>query len=71
MARAAKWDFDLALSNAWHGEAFARTKRLKKFSAYVGNESVEGRRAPDEVGVLTLFREMQAHGKDVKITRLN
>lgn len=65
-ARAAKQQFEMFVSGAWHGEAFARTKRLKPLSDYL-TEHVD-QRPPD---LLSAFREMKARGVSVDIKKLN
>lgn len=72
-ARAAKHEVDVAIATAWHGEAFARTKRLKRLSSYLEGDVRTKVEAPanDADGVLSLFKDMAAKGKDVKISRVN
>jgi hypothetical protein len=67
MARAAKRNLELAITGAWHAEAFARTKRMKKLSAYLpGEQPLNG--GDDVIGI---FRAMKKGGKPVSIRKLN
>jgi hypothetical protein len=55
-ARAAKDAYELALSQAWHGEVFARQKKLKNLSDYLPREKDAEPVAPELVldAMLTL-----------------
>lgn len=60
---------DLAVSQAWHAESFARTKRLKPLSAYQSGER-ERSKGAGGVALLNYALELQAQGKFVKIEKL-
>ena len=66
-ARAAKRNFELALSQAWHTEAFAREKRLKKLAEYL--EGPPKARTADEI--LDAFLMFQALGAPMTIREVN
>lgn len=66
LSRAAKHQFELAVTNAWHGETFARTKRLKKLSTYL---KPKGSETPaDMLGAFKAFRHA---GLPINIRKLN
>lgn len=68
MVRAAKRDIDRTIAGAWHGEAFARTKRLKKLGNYVGDGPA---REGSSAEALSMFRAFKKQGLPIKIKRLN
>jgi hypothetical protein len=59
--------YDLALAQAWHTEAFAREKRLKKLSDYQGKKSGKRSVAADAVA---FFHSLKARGVPVEIRRV-
>lgn len=66
MARAANRHVDLAILGAWHAEAFARTKVLKKLSAYMQRQETPQSNAAQ---ALAFFHSLKARGVPVTITR--
>lgn len=67
-ARAAKDAFDLAVSQAWHGEVFARQKKLKDLSDYLSSKADEGPVAPEVV--LDAMLTLQAAGVPMNIKKV-
>jgi hypothetical protein len=65
-ALAEKRRYDQAISQAWHTEMFARTKRLKKLSSYLKDE---GEQTNPVAGLTAMFKQLQAKGKFAKITQ--
>ena len=68
-AKAAKSAFDLAIMQAWHGEAFARSKRLEKLSKYLGSKERVRPQTPAEM--LEVLRSFQSKGAGMNIRRVN
>ena len=70
VSRRHKREFDLTVSGAWHAEAFARTKKLKKLSEYVGDKpkSVKAT-TPDEM--FAVLQMMKAGGAPLNIRTIN
>lgn len=66
-ALAAERRADLALFQAWHGEAFAREKRLKSLSKYTVRKPQK--QGPEEL--LAAMREFQARGAKMTIRRVS
>lgn len=66
-ALAEKRALDRAVSQAWHTEMFARTKRLKKLSAYLVEDA--GVKLDPVAGLTAMFEQLQAKGKFARITR--
>lgn len=64
-SRAAKQDYELAVAQAWHTEAFARTKRLKRLIDYLKEPKAQ---TPEEI--LAAFRSFQSHGAPMEIEQL-
>ena len=60
---AAERQAEMALFQAWHGEAFAREKRLKPLSKYI--KSGARKQSPEEL--LAAFRDFQARGAKMEI----
>lgn len=48
-AKAEKKAFDLAITQAWHIEAFARQKQLNKLSSYIGSSEPRRPQTPEEM----------------------
>lgn len=67
-ALAAKAEYELALSQAWHTEAFHRAKKLKALADYLPREEAET--VQPEV-ILDAMLTMQAHGVPMKVEWLN
>lgn len=59
----AKRAFDLAISTAWHTEAFARTKQLPKLATLLS----EGGKKSSATEALAFFHGLRAKGVPVKI----
>lgn len=68
-ARAAKRALDLSVSQAWHGEAFARQKHLEKLSKYIGSSEPKRAQTPEEM--LAVFRSFQSQGAGMTITQVH
>lgn len=68
-ARAAQSEYDLAVSQAWHGEAFARAKKLKSLSEYLP-KGESSQSIPPEA-ILDAMMTMKAHGVPMDIRKLN
>jgi len=66
-ARRQKREFELAVTGAWHAEAFARSKRLKKLSDYLQPKAT----ASTPAEMLAVLRELQAGGAPMNIRRVN
>ncbi len=66
-ARAAKRKIEASLSQAWHTEAFARTKKLPRLHDLFGEKP----KAQTPTEILEAFRTFQRHGAPMKITRIN
>lgn len=66
-ARAAKKNHEAMLFQAWHTEAFARTKKLPKLTDILG----EKRKAQTPEEMLDVFRQFQARGAGMTIRQLN
>lgn len=66
-ARRARREQELAILQAWHGEAFARTKRLKGLSDYLG----EKKKAQTPEEMLAVFRSFQSRGAPMNIRQVN
>jgi hypothetical protein len=66
-AQAARQDYELALAQAWHGEVFAREKRLKKLKEYLPRKTS----AATGEDILNGMMRMQAAGVPMNIRRLN
>ncbi len=68
-ALAAKSEYELALYQAWHGEAFARAKKLESLKRYL---PADGEAEPVQAEViLDAMMTMQAHGVPMEIKRLH
>lgn len=67
-ARAAKDAFELALSQAWHGEVFARQNKLKQLSQYLPREDGADPVQPEVV--LDAMMTLQAAGVPMQIKRV-
>ena len=67
-ARAANRDVEAAVAQAWHGEAFAREKRLKPLSKYLGGLKPQKPQGPAEM--LAIFRDLQARGAGIEIAKV-
>jgi hypothetical protein len=65
-ALAVKRQFDIAITMAWHTEAFARTKKLPKLSALIGDGPKAGSKAAEAVA---WAHRMKARGFDIQITK--
>ena len=65
---AAERKFDLALFQAWHGEAFSREKRLKPLSKY-RTQSGPAKQSPEQM--LAILKELKARGAKMDIRRVN
>lgn len=66
---AAKQRAELAISQAWHGEAFARAKKLKGLDHYLlGGDSAE---PVQPEAILDAMMTMQAHGVPMQIKKLS
>lgn len=61
---AAKRQFDLAISTAWHTEAFARTKKLPKLASLIGDH--DGKKS-SAAQAIAFFHGLKAKGVPVKI----
>jgi hypothetical protein len=69
-ARAAKRRHDLAIVQAWHGEAFARAKLLKGLAHYLGTKPKPTRaQTPDEM--FAALQMMHAGGAPLSIRQIN
>lgn len=68
-ALAAKSEYELALYQAWHGEAFARAKKLESLKHYLPSEGA-GEPVQPEV-ILDAMMTMQAHGVPMNIRKLH
>ena len=66
-ARAAKRKQEAALSQAWHTEAFARTKKLPRLSDLFGEKTKA--QTPEEI--LAVFRQFHSGGAPMNIKKLN
>lgn len=66
--RAADRRVDLALFQAWHGEAFAREKRLKSLSKYRAQTGPQKGQSPAQL--LGALREFKARGAKMEIRRV-
>jgi hypothetical protein len=69
-ARRQKRAFDLVIIGAWHTEAFARTKKLKALSDYVGDKPKPFKATTPEQ-MLAAFQAMQAGGAPLNIREVN
>lgn len=54
-ARAEKKAFELSVSQAWHGEAFARQKQLGPLSDYLPREARRPQTADEMLAILRSF----------------
>jgi hypothetical protein len=66
-SRAAKRKSDAMLSQAWHTEAFARTKRLKPLRELLGYKPKA--QTPDEM--LEMFRAIAGRGVPMNFRQVN
>lgn len=69
-ARAAKHQAELAISQAWHGEAFARAKKLEPLSRYLPDDGSEPEPVQAEA-ILDAMMTMRAHGIPMNIRKLH
>jgi hypothetical protein len=60
--------YDRLLAQAWHTEAFAREKKLKKLSSYVGKKADAKRSIAADA--MAFFHRMKATGVPVEISRV-
>jgi hypothetical protein len=67
-ARAAKQEYELSVSQAWHGEVFARQKKLKKLSEYLPRDEQAEPVSPEVV--LDAMLTLQAAGVPMKIVKV-
>jgi len=67
-ALAAKSRYDLALFAAWHGEAFAREKRLKPLGKYMASGQPKRQQGASEM--LAAMRELNARGAPMTIRKV-
>lgn len=65
-AEAERKAFDLAITTAWHTEAFAREKKLGKLSKYLKRQSEKRSVLSD---AHSFFASMKAKGIPVKVYR--
>jgi hypothetical protein len=63
-ALAARRQFDLAITTAWHTEAFARTKKLPKLASLIGDH--DGTKSAS-AQALAFFHGLKAKGVPVEI----
>lgn len=68
-ALAAKSEYELALYQAWHGEAFARAKKLESLKRYLPSDG-EAEPVQAEV-ILDAMMTMQAHGVPMEIRQVH
>lgn len=69
-AHAATREFELAITTAHQGEAFARTKKLKSLSEYLPrDENAETQAVQPEV-ILDAMLTMKAHGVAMEIKKV-
>lgn len=68
-AHAAKQDYELAVAQAWHGEVFARQKKLKNLSQYLPREA-DAAPVSSEV-ILDAMLTLQAAGVPINIRKLD
>jgi hypothetical protein len=68
-ARRQKREFDLAIIQAWHTEAFARAKRLKKLSEYLADKPKRRAQTPDEM--FAALQQLKAAGAPMNIRQIN
>jgi len=61
---------DLALAQAWHGERFARTERLKPLSDYLDEMGGRPRRKMKPAEIIARFRQMAEGGAAIRITKV-
>jgi hypothetical protein len=66
-ARAAQHEYEIALTQAWHGEVFARQKKLKRLSEYLPSENSN---AVQPEAILDAMLTMQAHGVPMTVRRV-
>ena len=66
-SRAAKRKSDAMLSQAWHTEAFARTKRLKPLNQLLGIKPRQ--QTPDEM--LAAFKAIASRGVPMNFKQIN
>jgi hypothetical protein len=66
-ARRQKREFELAIIGAWHTEAFARAKHLKKLSEYLADKPRA--QTPDEM--FAALQQMKAAGAPMNIRQIN
>lgn len=67
-AHAAVQEFELAVSQAWHTEVFARQKKLKDLDQYLPKKAEAGPVAPELV--LDAMLTLQAAGVPINIRKV-
>jgi hypothetical protein len=68
-ARRHRRDFELAITGAWHAEAFARQKRLKGLADYIGEKPKRRKQSPEEM--FAILSQFQAGGAPIDIREVN
>lgn len=68
-ARRQKREYELTVVGAWHAEAFARQKRLKKLGDYLGDKPKARRQTPEEM--FAVIQQFKAGGAPMNIREVN
>jgi hypothetical protein len=70
-ANAATREFETAITTAWHGEAFARTQKLKGLSEYLPRDVKAEKPAVRPEVILDAMLTMQAHGVPMQVRKID